>query len=164
MVKDTIDVIIEVPKGSGQKYEIDFNMKKGPTLRLDRLLTSSMSYPGNYGYIPNTTSEDGDPLDALLLIPYPLHPGCVVECRPIGVLIMTDEKGLDEKILVLPANSVDQTFKDIDDISQMPKTIVDSIEHFFTYYKIKEENKWSKVDGIRDKNEAIRLINKYRLE
>lgn len=153
------DMIVEVERDSGLKYEID---DTGRTLRLDRILTSSMTYPGNYGYIPQTLSEDGDPLDALLLVPYKLQPGSIVACRAIGVLIMTDEKGLDEKVLMVPDTDVDPNLSHINDLTDLNQTTLDTVEHFFTYYKTNEKGKWSRVEGFRDRQEAERLIKLYQ--
>lgn len=158
------DVIIEVQKDTGLKYEIDETSPTGPTLRLDRILTSSMSYPGNYGYIPNTMSMDGDPLDVLLVTPYQLHPGCVVLCKALGVLIMTDEKGLDEKIIAVPDETVDSSFVNVNTLEDLSQVILDSIEHFFQYYKVKEKNKWTNVETFQNKKEADKLIRKYMVE
>ncbi len=158
-----LDVIVEVRRDSCLKYEIDELSDRGPTLRLDRILTSSMTYPGNYGYIPGTLSADGDPLDALIVVPYELEPGCVVECRPVGVLIMSDEKGLDEKILVVPVESVDPTYGHIQTLEDIPLTTRNCIVHFFTHYKTHEPGKWSKVEGLKDKQEAMRLIESYKV-
>lgn len=157
-----VDVIVEVQQGSNLKYEIDHNTINEPILRLDRILSSSMAYPGNYGYIPNTLAEDGDALDALILTPYQLHPGCIVSCKPIGVLIMSDEKGLDEKILTVPSNEVDSTYQQVNDLTDLPKPTLDKIQHFFAYYKMNDPTKWSKVEGFKDRSDAIRLIEKYR--
>lgn len=156
------DVIVEVERDSALKYEIDETVATGPTLRLDRILTSSMTYPGNYGYIPHTLSEDGDPLDALVLVPYKLQPGSIVACRAIGVLIMTDEKGLDEKVLMVPEDDVDPNLSHVSDLNDLNRTTLDTIEHFFTYYKTKEKGKWSRVEGFKGRKEAERLIKLYQ--
>ena len=157
----TIDVIVEVPCGSRLKYEIDHDTNNEPILRLDRILATSMTYPGNYGYIPNTLAQDGDPLDALILTEYQLHPGCIINCRPVGVLLMSDEKGIDEKILVVPVTEVDPSYEYLQELSQIPQTTLDKINHFFTYYKMNDPTRWSKVDGFRDRAEAERLIQQY---
>lgn len=158
-----VDVIIEVQKDSALKYEIDEESCKGPTLRLNRILTSSMSYPGNYGYIPGTLSEDGDPLDALVLVPYQLEPGCIVTCRAVGALIMTDEKGLDEKILMVPVPSVDPNFNQMQELEDIPEPTRWAIKHFFTHYKAFEVGKWSSVQGFKSRKVAEGLIRKYQL-
>lgn len=157
-----IDVIVEVEQGSNLKYEIDHGTNQEPILRLDRILSSSMAYPGNYGYIPNTLAEDGDPLDALILTPYKLHPGCIVECKAIGVLIMSDEKGLDEKILAVPADTVDNSYQHINNLTDLPQPTLDKIQHFFAYYKMTDPNRWSKVEGFQDRTVATQLIKKYQ--
>lgn len=155
---ESIDVIVEVPYLSNMKYEIDNDLKR---IRLDRILNSSMVYPGNYGYIENTLAEDGDPLDVLLLSNYSLIPGCVIKSRVIGALIMRDEKGLDEKVIAVPDSKVDATYADINNIDELPKNILDKIKHFFEYYKKIDKGKWSEVDGFIDKDETFDLITKY---
>ena len=158
-----VDVIVEVQRDSALKYEIDEITPTRPILRLDRILTSSMSYPGNYGYIPKTLASDGDPLDALIIVPYQLQPGCIVQCRPIGVLMMSDEKGLDEKILAVPVENVDPNYEYIQDLKDVPQSILNTIQHFFTHYKACEKGKWSKVEGFQDRTVANSLIQKYKI-
>ena len=111
-IKESIDVIIEIPYQSNLKYEMDKD-NENERIRLDRVLSSSMIYPGNYGYIDNTLAEDGDPLDVLLIGNYALMPGCIIKCLVIGALIMTDEKGLDEKIIAVPHPEVDKHYENI---------------------------------------------------
>jgi len=154
-----IQVFVEIPNGSNLKYEVD------PTtgnLILDRVLSSAMNYPGNYGYIENTLAKDGDPLDVLIIVPYALHPGCYVKCRVIGALVMTDEKGLDEKIIAVPTSEVDPHYADISDISDVPKSQLEKIRHFFEYYKHMDEGKWSTIQGFVDSKEAMSLIHNYQ--
>jgi inorganic pyrophosphatase len=155
-----LDVYIEISKGSNLKYEYD---KKHSKLRLDRVLSSSMIYPGNYGYIPNTLAEDNDELDALVIVPYSILPGTILKCRVIGALIMEDEKGLDEKIIVVPDSNVDASFDDINDITDLKETTKHKISHFFEFYKKIEKNKWSNVKQYISASEAQKLINKYSL-
>ena len=152
-----IDVIVEVPYKSSLKYEMD-NGK----LRLDRILSCSMCYPGNYGFIENTLAEDGDTLDALIINDYDILPGTVVECKILGALIMTDEKGLDEKIIVVPSDNVDTTYSDINELNDLGDDTLEKIRHFFENYKTIDKNKWVKVNEFIDSENAISLINKYK--
>ncbi len=157
MSSPEIDVIIEIPNGSNLKYEID----NDGTIRLDRVLSCAMNYPGNYGFIPNTLAEDGDPLDALVITSYALHPGSVVRCRVLGALVMSDEKGLDEKILAVPVDAVDSSFSDLTDLEDIPKTQLDKIKHFFEHYKKTEPNKWSEVKDFLNRQAADQLVTRY---
>jgi inorganic pyrophosphatase len=159
MKQNEVDVFVEIPNGSNLKYEVDATSGK---LILDRVLSSAMNYPGNYGYIENTLAKDGDPLDALIIVPYALHPGCYVECRVIGALIMTDEKGLDEKIIVVPTASVDPHYTTVSNITDLPKTQLEKISHFFENYKQMDHGKWSDIEGFVDAEEACNLIETYR--
>lgn len=155
-----IDVVVEIPFGSNLKYEMDDN----GNLRLDRILSSSMTYPGNYGFIENTLAKDGDKVDILILNEEKLIPGCIVNCKIIGALVMTDEKGLDEKILAVPSREVDPKFTQINEITDLSPTLLAKIRHFFEYYKKIDNNKWSQVDKFIGSNEAIKLIEKYKLD
>ncbi len=151
------DVFIEVSKGSNLKYEI---CKATNLLKLDRVLHTSMFYPGNYGYFPNTLAGDGDPLDVIVLTEYSLQPGILVNCKIIGVLLTEDEKGLDEKIIAVPSTFVDNSYSNINDISDIPSITLDKIEHFFTNYKSLEKNKWVKSQGYKDALYSKNLYNK----
>tara|TARA_Y100000741_G_scaffold50895_3_gene34882 strand:- start:5234 stop:5731 length:498 start_codon:yes stop_codon:yes gene_type:complete len=151
------DVFIEVSKGSNLKYEI---CKTTNLLKLDRVLHTSMFYPGNYGYFPNTLAGDGDPLDVIVLTDYSLQPGILVNCKIIGVLLTKDEKGLDEKILAVPSELVDSSYSNINDISDIPRITLDKINHFFTNYKILEKNKWVKSQGYKDALYSKNIYNK----
>lgn len=153
----TLDMIVEIPFNSSVKYEYDETLK---TMRCDRLLTTSMLYPGNYGYIPNTLSGDGDPLDILLVCDYAIYPGTVVEVKVIGVLLTTDEKGKDEKIIAVPSNAVDASFQDINTLEDLGNMIKKRIYHFFEHYKDIDDNKWVKVDGFKDALVAKSIIEK----
>jgi len=157
--KDTasskVEVIIEIPKGSRNKYEID---EKTGIIRLDRVLFSSVHYPTDYGYIPDTKSADGDPLDVLVIVEEPSFPGCHVEVRPIGVLRMQDEEGIDEKILAVPV--ADPRFDGIDDISQLQQHWLAEIENFFNTYKMLE-SKETTIEGWDGVKQARALIKKY---
>ncbi len=125
-----INVIIEIPSGSRDKYELD---KETGLIKLDRVLETSFGYPGNYGFVPQTLCEDDDPLDVIVLTHSPLHPGILVKVRPVGILDMTDEGEKDEKILGVPAN--DKRFNEIKDLKQVPKGFLEEISHFFKRYK-----------------------------
>jgi inorganic pyrophosphatase len=153
------DVIIEVSKGSNLKYEIS---KETNLLRLDRVLHTSMFYPGNYGYFPQTLAGDGDPLDVLVLTDYVLQPGIVVECKIIGVLLTEDEKGLDEKILAVPSDKVDKSYVKVNSLDDIPKLTLEKIEHFFTNYKTLEVDKWVKTNGFKNSKFAIDIYNQAK--
>ncbi len=134
------DVTIEIPKGSRNKYEVDHETGR---VRLDRYLYTSMAYPTDYGYIEDTLGEDGDPLDALVLLQEPLFPGVLVEARPVGMFKMVDEAGGDDKVLCVPAS--DHRWEHIQDIGDVPEHQLDVIKHFFTEYKALEPNKFVKA-------------------
>lgn len=153
-----VNVVIEVPVG-GQpiKYEMD---KQSGALFVDRFLYTSMTYPGNYGFVPHTLSEDGDPIDVLICNTRPLVPGCVINVRPIGVLMMVDDGGEDEKIIAVPSPKLTQRYVDIHDYKDLPEITLKQIEHFFQHYKDLEPNKWVKIDGWRDEDYARETIIK----
>lgn len=144
-VPNEINVIIEIPMhGEPVKYEVD---KESGALFVDRFMTTSMYYPANYGYVPNTLSEDGDPVDVLVVTPVPLISGSAVSCRVLGMLKMTDEKGVDVKILAVPTNKLTRMYEGISVYSDLPKPFLRSIEHFFEHYKDLEEGKWVKIEN-----------------
>lgn len=147
----TFDVLVEIPKGSRNKYEYDFTLNK---IRFDRTLFSSMMYPGDYGFIPETLALDGDPLDVLVLCTEPTYPMVVVEVKPVGVFHMTDEKGPDEKLICVPVS--DPIWSQRDDISELNPHRLKEIEHFFQVYKDLEEKKVD-TGGWGDVNEAIQI-------
>ncbi|SRX54539.1 inorganic diphosphatase [Aequorivita sp. CIP111184] len=149
----TFDVLIEIPKGSRNKYEYDFKLKK---IRFDRMLFSSMMYPADYGFIPETLALDGDPLDVLVLGGEPTFPMCVMEVKPIGVFHMADEKGPDEKVICVPIS--DPIWSSLNDLSDMNPHLVREIEHFFQVYKDLEKKKVD-VEGWGDAKEAIEIYN-----
>ncbi len=149
---DIINVIVEIPKGSHHKYEYD---EKLDEIILDRVLHSPVFYPTDYGFIPHTRSEDGDHLDVLVIINDPVFPGCVVRVRPIGVLNMEDESGLDYKILAVCDN--DPTLKNIHTLDDLDEHYKKEIQHFFQVYKDLED-KWVEVRGWLDKEEAFKII------
>lgn len=149
----SFDVLIEIPKGSRNKYEYDFKLKK---IRYDRMLFSSMMYPADYGFIPETLALDGDPLDVLVLVTEPTFPGCVMEVKPIGVFHMADEKGPDEKIVCVPVS--DPIWNKLNDLSDLNPHLLKEIEHFFQVYK-DLENKKVDVEGWGDVQEAYAIID-----
>jgi inorganic pyrophosphatase len=153
---DEVNVIVEVPVcGEPIKYEMD---KEAGTLVVDRFLYTSMRYPGNYGFIPHTLSEDGDPCDVLIANQRGIIPGAVVACRPVGVLKMEDEAGGDEKIVAVPTTRLTRRYENVHDIKDLPEITLKQIEHFFAHYKDLEKAKWVKVVGWGDATEARRLI------
>lgn len=153
---DDINVIIEVPVG-GQpiKYEMD---KEAGTLIVDRFLYTPMTYPGNYGFVPHTLSDDGDPIDVLVCNTRPLIPGCVINVRPVGVLIMEDNAGQDEKILAVPSTALTKRYENVSNFSDLPEITIQQVEHFFEHYKDLEPGKWVKIGAWGDADEAKRLI------
>lgn len=156
-IPDDLNVIIEVPMGSEPiKYELD---KDSGAIFVDRFLHTAMTYPCNYGFIPHTLSEDGDPVDVLVVGRRPLMPGCVVGARPIGVLLMEDDKGMDEKILAVPAKRLHPFWDDVEEYTDLPHILLDQIKHFFEHYKDLEKGKWVKVIGWADRAKAIELIH-----
>ena len=152
-----INVIIEVAVG-GQpiKYEMD---KEAGTLVVDRFLYTPMAYPGNYGFVPHTLSEDGDPIDVLVCNTRELAPGCVINVRPIGVLIMEDNAGQDEKILAVPARKLTKRYDSVHNYSDLPDITLHQIEHFFEHYKDLEPGKWVKIGDWHVADKARQLIN-----
>lgn len=153
---DDVNVIIEVPQGSEPiKYEID---KDSGAVFVDRFLHTAMTYPCNYGFIPHTLSLDGDPVDVLVVGRRPLMPGCVVAVRPVGVLLMEDDKGQDEKILAVPVDRLHPYFTNINEYTDLPEILIDQIKHFFEHYKDLEKGKWVKVQGWGDSAKARELI------
>ena len=145
-------VIIEIPKNSFIKYELDTTTN---TLVCDRIL--KIPIPQNYGFIPNTKAQDGDELDVVLILKHSLHPKTVIDVKIIGYLEMTDEKGVDEKIIVVPSSSNIENLKDI------KKHILDEIKEFFTHYKDHDKDRWSNVGDYYDKNSAIKLYETYKI-
>lgn len=163
--RPTIDVFIEIPKGSRNKYEYD---KEKKVLRFDRMLFSAVHYPSDYGYIPDTLALDGDPLDVLVMVTEPTFPGCMIESKPIGLFKMWDEKGPDEKILCVPLS--DPLWNHIEHLEQVPPHLLKEIEHFFSVYKDLEEKKvgiqgWDGVDAaIKTIEEAYERFEKEKSE
>lgn len=161
---EEINVIIEIPKDSEPvKYEVD---KETGAIFVDRILSTPMRYPCNYGYVPSTLCGDGDPADVLVVLPLPLVPGSVVRCRPVGVLKMSDEAGSDEKILAVPVSKIFSGYAHVEDIAQVSSHWLERIGHFFEHYKDLEKGKWVKVDGWSDaaaaKAEILAGVERYR--
>jgi len=160
---EDINVVIEIPAYSEPvKYEFD---KDSDMLIVDRFMSTCMQYPCNYGFIPNTLSEDGDPVDVLVPTPVPLVHGAVIKCRPVGVLKMSDESGIDAKIIAVPVDKLTKIYSHVKDIDDLPELLLNQIKHFFEHYKELEPNKWVKVDGWEGvqsaKDEVVASIKRY---
>lgn len=156
MEEIVVEVLIEIPKGSRNKYEFD---KEKKVIRFDRMLFSSVHYPSDYGFIPETLALDGDPLDALVLLWEPTFPGCLIEAKPIGLFMMRDENLPDEKILCVPVK--DPLWNHIKNLSDVPPHLLKEIEHFFSIYKELEQKK-VEVEGWKDREAAIRSITESK--
>lgn len=151
-----INVIIEIPaQANPVKYEVDHDMD---ALVVDRFMTAPMFYPANYGYVNNTLADDGDPVDVLVITPYPVVPGSVIRCRPVGVLNMSDEAGMDAKLVAVPHEKLSKEYGHIQDVNDIPQLLRDQIEHFFENYKTLEKGKWVKVEGWANAEEAKKAI------
>lgn len=145
---DDFNVIIEIPlRGDPIKYEVD---KDTGAMFVDRFMNTAMHYPCNYGYIPDTLSDDGDPVDVLVVTGVPIITGSVVRCRPVGMLAMTDEAGEDAKILAVPVDKLSSMYKNVDTPHDFPEVMLDQIVHFFEHYKDLEPGKWVKIDGWKN--------------
>ena len=154
---DEVNVIIEVPIGGEPiKYEMD---KASGALVVDRFLYTSMRYPGNYGFIPHTLSEDGDPCDVVVCNTRAIVPGAVVACRPVGVLLMQDEAGGDEKIIAVPASKLTRRYERVENYTDLPEITLHQVQHFFEHYKDLEKGKWVKILGWGDAAKAKALIS-----
>ena len=155
-VPNEINVIIEIPAHSDPvKYELD---KETGAMFVDRFMSTAMHYPCNYGYVPHTLSKDGDPVDVLVLTPYPRISGSVIQCRPVGVLMMTDESGDDAKILAVPIGKLCKSYRKVTNIDDVAEEVLDRISHFFEHYKDLDEGKWVRVGGWADIDEAKQEI------
>jgi len=144
-VPHDVNVIIEIPmRGEPVKYEVD---KDSGALFVDRFMSTAMFYPTNYGYIPETLSEDGDPVDVLVVTPIPLISGSVIRCRVVGMLKMTDESGVDAKLLAVPITKLSKLYDNVHSYKDLPESLLLSVEHFFKHYKDLEQGKWVQVDG-----------------
>jgi len=156
-----VNVVIEIAQGSSPvKYEVD---KESGAVFVDRFMHCAMYYPANYGFIPQTLAQDGDPLDALVVGAVPVLPGSVIRCRPIGVLMMEDESGIDQKILMMHVDKLNPFFYNIKDYTDLPPYLLEQITHFFEHYKDLEKNKWVKVTGYENAEKAAALISDYML-
>ena len=161
---EDINVIIEIPANDVPvKYEID---KDSGALFVDRFMGTAMHYPCNYGYVPQTLSDDGDPVDVLVISPFPLLAGSVINCRPVGMLKMTDESGEDAKILAVPVDKLTPLYKDVETHEDVSPVLTAQIVHFFEHYKDLEKGKWVKIDGWvgpeEAKQEVVSSIERYR--
>jgi len=156
-VPEEVNVLVEIPQGSSIKYEMD---KESGFIMVDRFSYTSMAYPFNYGFVPGTLAEDGDPLDILVLSSQTVSTGAVIASRPIGMLEMEDEEGIDTKILAVPTVKIDPFYAKINDITDLDEVIKNKIKHFFDHYKELEPNKWVKTKAFLDKNAAYEAINK----
>ncbi len=160
---EEVNVIIEIPAHADPvKYEVD---KESGAIFVDRFMATCMHYPTNYGYVPHTLSEDGDPVDVLVLTPFPLLPGCVISCRPVGVLKMTDESGKDAKVIAVPKDKLSTIYRGVKEIDDVPQLLRDQIQHFFEHYKDLEPNKWVKIDAWEGaesaKEEIVSSVKRY---
>lgn len=154
---EEVNVLVEIPQGSAIKYEMD---KDSGFIMVDRFAFTTMVYPFNYGFVPGTSAEDGDPVDVLVISTYPVHPGTVIPARPIGMLEMEDEEGIDTKILAVPTKKVDPFYSDVEDIDDLNETVKQKIHHFFNHYKELEKGKWVKTRNFLPKKDALEAIKK----
>ncbi len=163
-VPNDINVIIEIPSHSDPvKYEVDHDTG---AMFVDRFMNAAMHYPCNYGYVPHTLSEDGDPVDVLVPTPIPIISGSVIRCRPLGLLRMTDESGADAKVLAVPIDKVCTDYRHVKKLEDLPDTLLKRIAHFFGHYKDLENNKWVKIDGWEGleaaQQEILGAITRYQ--
>ncbi|MCF6235644.1 MAG: inorganic diphosphatase [Gammaproteobacteria bacterium] len=162
-VPNDVNVIIEIPAHSDPvKYEVD---KDSGALFVDRFMSTAMHYPCNYGYVPNTLSDDGDPVDVLVVTPFPLVSGAVIRVRPVGMLRMTDEAGFDAKLIAVPVDKLSKIYSNVKKPEDLSQLLLDQITHFFEHYKDLEPNKWVKVEnwvGVDEaKAEIIEGVKRY---
>ena len=154
---DCVSVLIEIPYASNIKYEFD---KDNGVVLVDRIMHSAVYYPANYGFVPNTLADDGDPIDILVLGEYPIQSGCIIKTRLIGMLVMEDESGMDGKLISVPISKVDPTYDAVQSLNDLPKIILDRIRNFFETYKLLEPGKWVKVRSFEDVNYAKKILDK----
>ena len=155
-IPDEINVIIEIPANAEPvKYEVD---KESGAMFVDRILRTAMRYPANYGYIPHTLSDDGDPCDVVVPTAFPLIPGSVIRARPVAVLKMTDESGDDAKVVAVPSDKVSDRWSHVNDVEDMPAELMDRLAHFFEHYKDLDEGKWVRVKGWEGKEAALKEV------
>ena len=165
-IPNDVNVVIEIAANAlPVKYEVD---KYSGALMVDRLMSTAMHYPCNYGYIPQTLCGDGDPADVLVVTPIPLQPGCIVRCRPLGVLNMEDEAGEDSKIVAVPISKITKHYDKVDSIDDLPEELLAKITHFFEHYKDLEKGKWVKVTGWENleaaQTEILDSVKRYQKE
>lgn len=163
-IPDEINVIIEIPANADPvKYEVD---KDSGAMFVDRILRTAMRYPANYGYVPHTLSDDGDPCDVIVTTGFPLITGSVIRCRPVAVLKMTDESGDDAKVLAVPVDDISSDWRHVRDKEDMPRVLMESIAHFFEHYKDLDEGRWVRVKGWEGaeaaKEEIRRSVRLYQ--
>ncbi|GAB2483174.1 MAG: inorganic diphosphatase [Comamonas sp.] len=161
---EVFNVVIEISANAAPiKYEVD---KEADAVFVDRFMTTAMHYPANYGYVPQTLSGDGDPVDVLVMTPFPLPPGVVVPCRALGILMMEDEAGVDGKVLAVPTQKILPQYAKIESIDDIPEITLKQISHFFEHYKDLEPGKWVKVTGWQGvdaaKKEVVDGIANYK--
>ena len=156
-VPEEVNVVVEIPEGTSTKYEMD---KESGFIFVDRFIYTAFSYPFNYGFIPGTKADDGDPTDVLVLSSYPVHPGTVIPSRPIGMLEMEDESGIDSKILAVPTKKIDPFYAGIESIEDISDAEKEKIKHFFEQYKELEKDKWVKVRNFLSREKAFEEITK----
>jgi inorganic pyrophosphatase len=154
---EEVNVIVEIPQGSSIKYELD---KESGVVMVDRFLFTAMFYPFNYGFVPNTLTDDGDPVDILVLSSHPIAPGCGIVAHPIGMLEMEDEEGIDAKVIAVPTAKVDPMYGKIKNIEELDDSIKQKIQHFFNHYKELEPGKWIKTKNFLPKEKAYEEIKK----
>lgn len=154
---EEVNVLVEIPQGSSVKYELD---KESGIIMVDRFNFTAMSYPFNYGFIPGTHAEDGDPTDVLVISSQPVNPGCLISVRPIGMLEMEDEAGIDTKIIAVPTAKIDPVYAKVNDIIDIDESTKNKIKHFFDHYKELEPGKWVKTKNFLSKNKALEDIKK----
>ncbi|MDQ5900506.1 MAG: inorganic pyrophosphatase [Patescibacteria group bacterium] len=152
-----INVLVEIPKDSGIKYELD---KDSGVIMVDRFLHTAMRFPSNYGFVPNTLADDGDPLDVMVLSEYAVAPGTVIPSVVIGMLEMEDEAGIDTKILAVPSKKIDPLFGEFTDITDVPEAIKNKMKHFYENYKSLEPGKWVKLKEWKNKEVALEAVQK----
>ncbi|MFP3254676.1 MAG: inorganic diphosphatase [Hydrogenobaculum sp.] len=154
---EDIYAFIEIPKDSNIKYELN---KESGVIFVDRVLFTAMYYPFNYGFVPNTLAEDGDPIDIVVISEFSVVPGSVIRCSLIGMLEMEDEAGIDTKLLAVPHKKIDPSFSHIKDVDDLPQHIKDKIKHFFEHYKELEQGKWVKLKNFLSKEKAAEELRK----
>ncbi|MEP4768831.1 MAG: inorganic diphosphatase [Roseibium sp.] len=153
---EDVNVIIEVSMGGEPiKYEMD---KEAGAMYVDRFLYTPMRYPGNYGFVPHTLCGDGDPIDVIVVNQRPVVPGAIMNCRAIGVLLMEDEAGQDEKIIAVPTHKLTKRYDNVHDVTDLPEITISQVKHFFEHYKDLEPGKWVKVTGVEGAEAAKRMI------